>query len=341
MKAGSHTDVFRPTNGWLAGIVLAVLTFWLFAQTLLNVIPVVQDSLGIETTLANFAVSISSLFAGVFVVIAGGLADRFGRVKMLRAGIILSIIGSLLVALTPEQAGGITTAMLMGGRIIQGLSSAAVMPAALALIKNYYEGKERQRAVSFFSIGTFGGSGITAFFGGAMASSPLGWRSIFWVSIIACIVALYLVRGTPETRAELPEDASFDWVGVITFLVGLIALNVVISQGPKLGWLSSTTLVLAVVAVAGLAAFAVVEFRKLGKSPFIDFGIFANPAYAGATLANCLINGTAGILLLTLSLAQKGAGLTSFQAGLLTLGYLLAILTMIRVGGEAAAALGR
>lgn len=36
----------EPNNRWLLGIVLAVINFWLFAQTLFNVIPCIQDSLG-------------------------------------------------------------------------------------------------------------------------------------------------------------------------------------------------------------------------------------------------------------------------------------------------------
>lgn len=111
---------WKPNDKWLFGIVLAVINFWLFAQTLLNVIPGIQDQLGVERTLANLAVSVTSLFSGIFIVVAGGLADRIGRVKILYLGIYLSILGSLLIALTPEDLGAVTSAMLLGGRVIQG-----------------------------------------------------------------------------------------------------------------------------------------------------------------------------------------------------------------------------
>lgn len=65
---------------------------------------------------------------------------------------------------------------------------------------------------------------------------------------------------------------------------------------------------------------------------FIDFNLFKNSTYTGAALSNFLLNGAAGTLLVSLTLVQKGAGLSSFQAGLLTLGYLIAILSTIRVG---------
>ena len=71
-----------------------------------------------EETLADLAVSITSLFSGIFIVVAGGLVDRLGRAKILYLGIWLSIAGSLLIALTPENLGGLTSAMLLGGRVV-------------------------------------------------------------------------------------------------------------------------------------------------------------------------------------------------------------------------------
>ena len=54
---------------------------------------------------------------------------------------------------------------------LQGLSGAFIMPSTLAIINEYYIGKERQRALSFWSIGSWGGSGICSLFGGFIAST--------------------------------------------------------------------------------------------------------------------------------------------------------------------------
>lgn len=324
---------WKPNDKWLLGIVLAVINFWLFAQTLLNVIPGIQGQLGIERTLANLAVSVTSLFSGIFIVVAGGLADRLGRVKILYAGIYLSILGSLLIALTPENLGGLTTAMLLGGRVIQGLSAACIMPSTMALVKTYYEGKDRQRALSFWSIGSWGGSGFCALFGGLMASSFLGWRSIFWISIVLSVVALFLVKGTPESRAERDPEAAaarFDWSGLAFFIIMLVAINVYISQGPNIGWLSWTGVILLVLFVVCGLIFLQIEVRK--SNSFVNLKLFSNGTFTGATLSNFLLNGAAGTLIVSLGLVQVAAGLSSLQSGLLTLGYLIAILATIRVG---------
>lgn len=56
---------WRANDRWLAGVILAVITFWLFAQILLNVIPTIQSSLGLNATVANFAVPVTALMSGL------------------------------------------------------------------------------------------------------------------------------------------------------------------------------------------------------------------------------------------------------------------------------------
>lgn len=328
-ERGTAPQEFRPGTPWLIGIVLAILTYWLFGQTLLNTIPTVSESLDLSRGVSTIAVPLAALFSGIFIVLAGGMADRFGRVRMLRIGIVLSIVGSLLVALTPAGAGAATTVMLLGGRIVQGISIAAIMPATLSLINTLFTGAERQRAVSFFSMGTFGGSGLTSVVGGFLTST-FGWRSSFFISVAVALLALFLIRGTPESKAA-ERVKGFDLVGVLTFMVGIIALNVLISQGSTLGWLSAAAIILLLVAVGALAAFVVAE-KRLGSRAFIDLRLFNNPRYAGAVAANALVNGTAGVLVVTQTVAQRAGGLSSGQAGMLTVGFLVSILATIRVG---------
>ncbi len=74
-QTNTVTANYRGTNKLLTGIVLAVITFWLFAQTTLNIAPVMGADLKISHGLNNIAVTITALFSGLFIVVAGGLAD--------------------------------------------------------------------------------------------------------------------------------------------------------------------------------------------------------------------------------------------------------------------------
>ena len=319
-------STYKGHDKLLLGIVLSVVTFWLFAQTTLNVAPAMRADLGIDENWSNIAVSITALFSGIFIVVMGGIGDRIGRVKIALAGVVLNIIGSLLIAVSPTG----TVSFLMLGRIIQGLSAACIMPSTLALVKAYYDGPARQRAVSFWSIGSWGGSGLCSLFGGAVAST-IGWRWIFLMSIAISLVSYWLIRSTPESKVEeTGKRQAFDWSGLFTFMVAMVALNIVIGQGAKLGWTSGVIMALAAVFVVATGAFFKIELSK--PNAFVDFKLFNNSTYAGATLSNFLLNGAAGTLLVSLTLVQKGAGLSSFEAGMLTLGYLVAILSTIRVG---------
>lgn len=309
----------------IVGIVLSVITFWLFAQTTFNVLPSMRSELGIDTSDAEIAVSITALFAGVFIVVAGGLADRVGRVRMTHAGLALSIAGSLLIAASPSG----TAAYLIVGRIIQGISAACIMPATLSLMKAYYVGHARQRALSFWSIGSWGGSGVCALLGGVV-DSTLGWRAIFWMSICVALASALLIRGTPESKASAREVAPTDWAGLSAFLTAAVALSIVVERGAKLGWLSAATLALTAAGIVATMLF--VRSERSCDHPFIDFRMFRNAGYSAATVSNFLLNGVAGALLVALLLVQDGFGLSSLQSGLMTAGYLVAIVASIRVG---------
>jgi DHA2 family multidrug resistance protein-like MFS transporter len=325
--ASDGTPAFRGDDRLLLGIILGVVTFWLFAQTTLNVAPDMQRDLGIESNTMNTAVAITALFSGIFIVVMGGLADRFGRMRIMMLGFVLSIVGSLLVGSAP--AGSLATPLLMLGRAIQGLSAACIMPSSLALVKAYWDGPARQRAVSLWSIGSWGGSGLGSLFGGLVAQN-FGWRWIFFASIAVALAGMLLVRGTPESKAVGSGHYKFDLPGVLTFMVTMVALQVLVTQGSTMGWTSAASIGLAAATVvSGWLFFRAESGNQQG---FVDFTLFNNSVYTGATVSNFLLNSVVGMQLVSLQLVQIGGGLTAQQAGMLTLGYAIAIIAFIRVG---------
>ncbi|WP_414054559.1 MFS transporter [Macrococcus equi] len=314
---------YKGGNKLILGIVLGVITFWLFAQSLVNVVPPLQKSFNADMGTISIAVSITALFSGMFVVGAGGLADKIGRVKMTNIGLVLSIVGSALIIATNFPA------LLILGRVIQGFSAACIMPSTLAIMKAYYEGAERQRALSYWSIGSWGGSGVCSLFGGAVATA-FGWRWIFIISIIVAILAMLLIKGTPESKSEVTNTSKFDGKGLIILVVMLLSLNVVITKGATLGYTSPAFLGLVALVIVSFILFLKVE--RSVNNPLIDFKLFSNKPYTGATISNFLLNGVAGTLIVANTFVQQGLGYTSLQAGYLSITYLVMVLLMIRVG---------
>ncbi|MGZ9583162.1 MFS transporter [Paenibacillus marinisediminis] len=316
-------SAYIGTNKMIAGIVCGVLTFWLFAQAMVNIVPAVQSDIGISLGRLNTAISLTSLFSGMFIVAAGGLADKIGRKKITYIGFILSIIGSLMLVLA--QGAG----LLIIGRIIQGLSAACIMPATIALIKAYCKGPDRQRALSYWSIGSWGGSGICSLVGGAIATY-IGWRWIYVLSILITILGMILLKDTPESKVQSKGPIQFDYTGLVIFVITMLPLNLFITRGLDWGWTSPLTLGCAVVAIVGFILFIKVESKK--DVALIDFSLFRNKPYAGATYSNFLLNAVAGTLVVANIYVQVGRGFTAFQSGMLSIGYVIAVLTMIRVG---------
>lgn len=311
----------------LFGMILGVLAFWLFAQTMLNIGPIMANELGIEMSVMNIAVSIAALFSGIFVVVVGGLADRMGRVKAINIGFVLNIIGSLIIGFVP--AGAAAEALMMIGRILQGLSGAFIMPASLALVKAYWDGEGRQRAISMWSIGSWGGSGFAALFGGLMLES-VGWRWIFFSGAAVSVLGMWMVAGTPESKAAENPNYRFDLGGVVLFTIMMVSLQIVLTQGGQFGWLSPITIGLFVASV--VFSFFFVRYETSNENAFVDFSLFKNMIFTGATISNFLLNATAGVIVVTMSLMQLGGGMTAQEAGFLTLGYALVIVSCIRVG---------
>jgi DHA2 family multidrug resistance protein-like MFS transporter len=122
------------------------------------------------------------------------------------------------------------------------------MPASLALIKTYWDDSGRQRAISLWSMGSWGGSGFAALFGGVMAEN-VGWRWIFFASAAVSLVGMLMVRGTPESKAVIAKDYRFDAIGVLTFMITMVALQVLATQGSEIGWTNPITLGLGAIAV--------------------------------------------------------------------------------------------
>ncbi|MDO5500211.1 MAG: MFS transporter [Propionibacteriaceae bacterium] len=330
-------QAFMGNDKLLLGLVLSIVSYWLFAISLGTVAPRVMEDLNppgaaqlLSPTAMNLAVALTGLVSGLFIVLMGGFADRYGRVKLTLIGNALNIVGCLLIVFA---TGGLASTLLIAGRAIQGLSAACVMPATIAMVKAYWDGPGRQRAVSMWSIGSFGGAGLAAFVGGLTATT-LNWRWIFIFSMIVSVVAALLVWGTPESKVEQQgARRRFDIGGLLIFLVMMLGLMMVLTFGGKseaFAWTSPLSLAMVAVFVVGLIVFVLVERGR--DNAFIDFRLFKNMNFTGTVAANFALNSTLGLLIVSQQLLGRDDRLDTLRAGALTLGYQLMVILFIRAG---------
>lgn len=314
---------YKGNDRLLLGMILGVATYWLFASSITAGVPPLTKDLGISSSVVSTAVSITALICGVSIVTTGSIADKIGRVKITQLGFILSIIGSILCAIAQGPA------LLIIGRVIQGLSGAFIMPATLALINAYYPGEARPRALSFWSLASWGGSGVANFFGGAVVS-VLSWRWLFWLTVPAAIAGMLLIKGTPESKVSKGEKQNIDYFGIITLVLALLSLNLVVTRGGQYGWGSPIIISLLGAFITLFSTFLFIEKRS--SSPLVDLSLFKSKGYNAAVISNFLLNMCAGCLFVLMPYIQTSRGLSSFQSGLVTISYLISIVLTIRVG---------
>lgn len=123
------------------------------------------------------------------------------------------------------------------------------------------------------------------------------------------MAGLVLIRDIPESRAEGREGYTFDVAGVATFMIAMVALQMFVTQGNRLGWTS----LIAWLLIAGTLIFGFLFLRVERRNPkaFVDFKLFNNPTYTGATISNFLLNAVTGTMLVSLQLVQLGGNMTA------------------------------
>jgi MFS family permease len=230
----------------------------------------------------------------VLVVTLGRLGDIYGRVKMYNAGFVVFGIGALALPFDPFT-GGSGALWLIGWRVIQAIGGAMLMANAPAILTDAFPPNQRGTAMGINQVAGISGQFLGLILGGVLAA--LDWRLVFIVSVpIGIGGAIWGYLSLREIGARNP--AKIDWLGNVTFAIGLIALLTAITYGIQpygghtMGWTSPVVLTGLIGGVALLAVFCVIETRV--ASPMFDLHLMRIRAFAagvGATLLAAIARG--------------------------------------------------
>ena len=307
----------------LLGMCIGVSVYWLFALSMGPLLPGIGRELGVNVPDLALPMSLAGLVSGICIMPAGGLADRVGRLLMTRLGLVAGLLGMLMCGLATNVE------WLIVGRFLQGLAAGFIMPSTLALVKVYYNDEDRPKAISYWSMSSFGCASVSSIFGGLVATF-LGWRWAFLSSVPLIFLAFWLLRSAPESKVVSDRKQPFDAVGFFVLILGLLALFLFVTKGNTWGWASKEALASLAVFVFMLVAFIVQERHH--AAPIADLSLFKRRVFTGSVVANLFLNSLLGLLVVLLAYLQKGRGLTALSASLPTLSYTATVLTLIRVG---------
>jgi MFS family permease len=255
----------------LAAMIFAVaMTF--IDQTIVSIAaPNIQHKLGLTNTGVQWAVNAYLLSLAAMFAFGGRLADTVGHRRMVTLGVIVFATASALCGLTPK--GSLAEGWIIAFRVLQGIGGAIMFPAALAIVVQTYELRERGRALALF-FGIAGGlTAIGPILGGFLTQWT--WRAIFWVNIPIALIALVLIFISKPVTVHRP--ARMDYRGVVLIAAG-VALSVFgFQQSSIWGWGDPATYACIAAGVVILVVFYFVELRT--ASPLIQVSIFRVRAF--------------------------------------------------------------
>ena len=145
-------------------------------------------------------------------------------------GIVGFAASSGLCGATPKGSWAETWIIVF--RVLQGVSGALMIPAALAIVVAAFPLHERGRALAIF-FGVSGGlTAIGPIAGGILTQWT--WRSIFWINIPVAIVALVLTV-MAKIPLDQPAPRPIDWRGAALVALGMGLSVLGLRAGPDLG----------------------------------------------------------------------------------------------------------
>jgi EmrB/QacA subfamily drug resistance transporter len=291
---------------------LAAMCFALFMvmldNTVVNVaLPSIQRDLHATVSGLEWTVNAYTLAFAVLLVTGGRLGDLFGRRRMFLFGVITFALSSGFIGFAQSEA------WLVGGRAIQGMGAAFMMPGTLSIISNAFPPEERGKA-----IGTWAGVSAMALAIGPVVGGFLvenvSWQSIFFLNLpVAAGAVVVTLFATRESRDETAPP-SVDLPGVAAISVGLAALVLGLVEANAWGWGSARIVGLFAAAVVGLISFAVVETRS--RYPMVDFSFFRSRSFLGANIVAFIVSFAMLAMFFFLALyLQNIKGYSPLQAG--------------------------
>ena len=190
------TMPFRPR--WYFFIALVSITFIgpLSLHLFIPAMPAVKEDFGVSTGMAQLTMSLAMLSMAFFTVAYGGLSDRFGRKRVLLAGLVLFTCGAAACMVAANMP------MLLAGRILQGAGAGCGVVLARAIARDIYGQDRVAQVIAYLTAAYVLGPMLAPPIGGQL-TAVFGWRALFVLaSVVGLVVILAVIFCVPETRAR-------------------------------------------------------------------------------------------------------------------------------------------
>ncbi len=293
-------------------------------------LPAINRSFSSDTSSLQWVINGYLLPLSALLLLGGAGGDRFGRRRLLEAGIVLFALASVVCALAP------TLSILLVGRLIQGVGAAMLMPNSLAILGGTFQGEAKGRAIGIWAaVGAMAGA-VGPVLGGWLID--LGsWRAIFLLNLPIAIGAIFCARrGIAHDGAR--QGAPLDWLGgvIATAALGALTWALTVASG-RAGW-TPLTITATVIAMALGVGFLWVE-RQRGERAMMPLALFGSASFVGLSLLTFTLYGALGALIVLIPyvlIEALGFKATAAGAALLPFPLVLAVTSPVvgRIAGR-------
>jgi MFS transporter, DHA2 family, multidrug resistance protein len=309
-------DTGHPRRWAILSVLVVSLLVVVLDNTVLNVAlrTIADPTTGLGATQAELEWSINSytlVFAGLLFTF-GVLGDRWGRRRMLVAGLLLFGLASLASAYVDSPT------QLIWARALMGIGAAAVMPSTLSIISNVFDPRERGKAIGVWAGAVGLGVAIGPVVGGALLES-FWWGSVFLINVPIIVVGLAAVLTiVPESRD--PHPGRVDLIGVGLSIAGLVSLVYGIIDGGEHGFGRPQSWLTIILGLVILATF--VWYERRSDHPSLDVRLFRDPRFSAAVASTGIVFFAAmGTFFFAAFFLQLVRGYSPLQAGLMMLSF--------------------
>ncbi len=302
---------FTPPSLVLCTIGLSLATFMqVLDTTIANVaLPTISGSLGVSSEQGTWVITSFAVSNAIALPLTGWLSRRIGEVKLFIWATILFVLASFLC--------GISTSMpeLVGFRVVQGLVAGPLYPMTQTLLIAIYPPAKRGMALALLAMVTVVAPIAGPILGGFITDS-YSWPWIFFINVPIGLFAVLVVRQQMRTRPVQTSRQPMDYVGLITLIIGVGALQVVLDKGNDMDWFESNFIIMgSILSAVALSAFIIWELTD--DHPVVNLRLFAFRNFRIGTLV--LVGGYSGFFGINLILPQwlqTQMGYTATWAGL-------------------------
>ncbi len=311
----------------VAVAVLASFVAFLDGSIVNVALPAISRDLGGGLTTQQWTVDAYLITLGALILLAGSVSDAFGRILVMRIGLIGFGVASVAIAVAPDPL------LLIIARALQGAAGAFLVPSSLALITSSMRDATQAHAIGVWTAlttaATLGGPLI-----GGLFVDYLSWRWAFVINVIPIAITLWLLPKLTVADERQP-DAGIDWIGALLCTLGLGGLVFALIEQPRLGWGSPA---IWMPLAAGTAMFAAFLWRqRTTRHPILPLALFRVRNFWTGNIATFFIYGALTLNGFVVSVyLQQGAGLSATLAGLASIpATLMLVLLSSRMGALA------